>query len=203
MAAGLTTESLRRAAARLAEGMKQAAPGLNELDGALGDGDLGITMARGTERLAAEAASFPDDVGMALLQCAQVFTKSAASTYGTLFATGLMAAARATRGRPEVPWSELPSILEAAIEAMSKRGKGSLGDKTVLDAVEAVRQGVAGLDDPAAALSKAAVRAVQDALGRLRDQPFKQGRARIFGAKGIGLDDPGMVAFLRVLESLA
>ena len=30
----------------------------------------------------------------------------------------------------------------------------------------------------------------------------KIGRARIFGEKSIGLDDPGMLAFKRMLESL-
>ena len=43
---------------------------------------------------------------MALLACAQAMTKVSGSSYGTLLATGLMAAAKATRGRTEVPWSE-------------------------------------------------------------------------------------------------
>ena len=43
--------------------------------------------------------------------------------------------------------------------------------------------------------------AIAAAIDRLRDQPFR-GRARIFGAKGLGRDDPGMVAFERIVESL-
>jgi hypothetical protein len=45
-------------------------------------------------------------------------------------------------------------------------------------------------------------RAIADAIIQLRDLPFRQGRARIFGSKGIGRDDPGMVAFKRIVESL-
>ncbi len=40
-------------------------------------------------------------------------------------------------------------------------------------------------------------------LAEFRDRPFRQGRARIFGEKGLGRDDPGMVAFRRIVESLA
>ena len=76
---------------------------------------------------------------MALLRCAQAFTGVSASTYGTLVATGLMAAAKSTKGRTAVPWTEIPGLLGAALAAMTARGKGQLGDKTVLDALEAAR----------------------------------------------------------------
>jgi dihydroxyacetone kinase-like protein len=85
---------------------------------------------------------------------------------------------------------------------MSDRGKGQLGDKTVLDALEAARLAVAALDDPAAMASEAA-RAIAGAIVQFRELPFRQGRARIFGAKGIGRDDPGMVALARIVESLS
>jgi dihydroxyacetone kinase-like protein len=201
MLPALTVQSIRWAVARLSERMKIAADELNALDGALGDGDLGITLVRGTERMAASLSELPEDVGLALLQCAMSFTKVAGSTFGTLLATGIMAAAKQTRGRTAVPWSEIGSLLGAATRAISERGKSALGDKTLLDAVEAAKQAAQGVDDPASLASAIAV-AVEDARARLREQPFRQGRARIFGAKGIGRDDPGMVAFQRIVESL-
>ncbi len=181
--------------------MEAAADELNALDGALGDGDLGVTLTRGFGRLAEELPGLPDDVGMALLRCAQSFTKVSASTYGTLLATGLMAAGRLTRGRTAVEWTELGSLLAAARDAMSDRGKGQLGDKTVLDAIEAVRGAAAGLEQPAAILC-ASERAIDEAIREFRDRPFRQGRARIFGDKALGRDDPGMVAFQRIVQSL-
>jgi dihydroxyacetone kinase-like protein len=201
MAAELTTESIRRAIGRLKEKMDSCAGELNELDGALGDGDLGVTLTRAAGRLVEDLPNLPEDVGMALLQCAQAFTRVTGSTYGTLLATGLMAAAKAARGRTAVPWTEVSGLLAAALKAMSDRGKGQLGDKTVLDAVEAARRATEGIGDPAS-LAAAADEAVGVALDELRGLPFRQGRARIFGEKGLGRDDPGMVAFKRILESL-
>jgi dihydroxyacetone kinase-like protein len=174
---GITSDSIRRAIQRLKMKFEDSADELNELDGALGDGDLGVTMTRSLGRLAGDAPTLPDDVGMALLRCAP--------TNCTV-----------------VPWSEVSSLLEAALAAMASRGKAQLGDKTVLDAVDAARRATQGLDDPAA-LIEAAGRSIAEAVAQLRDCPFRQGRARIFGTKGIGRDDPGMITFQRMIEGLA
>lgn len=198
---GLTTAALSEGIRRIAAKMEDCHDELNRLDGLLGDGDLGVTMVRGVRSLVDELPNLPDDVGMALLKCAQVFTRVSGSTYGTLLATGLMSAAKQTRGRTVVPWQEISPLLAEAVAAMSRRGKAELGDKTVLDAIEAVRAATDGLDDPGE-IAKAANDAVADALERFRNQRSRQGRARIFGNKSIGLDDPGMVAFQRIVESL-
>lgn len=197
----LTVWSIRWGMERINEGMQAAADELNALDAALGDGDLGVTLTRAFGRVEQDLPSLPEDVGMALFRCAQAFTKVSASTYGTLLATGLMAAGRLTRGRAEIAWTEMASLLEAARIAMSDRGKGQLGDKTVLDAIEAARRATDGLDQPTRILA-AVDQSIEAVMQEFRDRPFRQGRARIFGAKGIGRDDPGMVAFKRMVESL-
>ena len=201
MQESLTTQVLRSALARVAAKMESCSDELNALDAQLGDGDLGVTMVRGARAVVSELPNLPDDVGMAFLKCAQAFTKLSGSTYGTLLATGLMSAAKATKGRTEVPWSEVSSLLANALQAMTQRSGGKLGEKTVLDALEAVRAATEGIDDPAE-LVAAADQAVSDCLDRLRNQPARQGRARIFGEKSVGKDDPGMVAFRRIIEGL-
>ena len=201
MPQGLTTPVLREALERIVNKLEACADELNRLDGMLGDGDLGVTMVRGARSVLAELPSLPDDVGMALLKCAQAFTKISGSTLGTLLATGLMSAAKATKGRQEIPWGEISSLLIGATKAMSERGQGQLGDKTVLDAVAGAGSATEGLDDPVR-LVDAADAGVAAAIDRLRNQPSRQGRARIFGEKSVGRDDPGMVAFKRVVEAL-
>jgi len=201
MSTALTTAVLCDAITRIVAKLEMCADELNALDAVLGDGDLGATMLRGGRSVLAELPNFPDDIGMALFKCAQAFTRLSGSTYGTLLATGLMSAAKTTKGRREVSWSEISSLLANALDAMSQRSGGKLGDKTVLDALESVRAATNGLQDPAT-LAAAADQAVAAALDRFRDQPSRQGRARIFGDKSVGKDDPGMVAFKRITEAL-
>jgi dihydroxyacetone kinase-like protein len=201
MSTALTTAVLCDAIKRIVAKLEASADELNALDATLGDGDLGVTMVRGGRSVLTELPNLPDDVGMALFKCAQALTRLSGSTYGTLLATGLMSAAKTTKGRREIPWSEISLLLANAITAMSHRSGGKLGDKTVLDALESARAASDGLQDPAT-LVATADNAVAAALDRFRNQPSRQGRARIFADKSVGKDDPGMVAFKRIVEAL-
>jgi len=185
----------------MAAGMEAHAEELNTLDGMLGDGDLGVTVVRGLRGVQAAVPNLPGDVGMALLACAQAFTRTSGSTFGTLLAIGLMSAARATRGREDVPWQEMPSLLATAVAAISHRGDSRLGEKTMLDSLDAIRVACEGAKEPSDLLP-CAMAAGKAALDEFRGKPAQQGRARIFGEKSVGRDDPGMVAVLRMVESL-
>jgi dihydroxyacetone kinase-like protein len=185
----------------IAAHMETVADELNALDGQLGDGDLGVTMVRGGREVVSSLPSLPPEIGESLMKVAQAFTKVSGSSYGTLLATGLMSAAKTTRGRTDVAWSEISPLLAGAFEAMRARGKASLGDKTVLDVVNAAAEATKGLDDPAAILA-AARQAAAETMDRFRNEPAKIGRARIFAEKSVGLDDPGMRAFKAILDGL-
>ncbi len=197
----LTVPVLSAGLARIAAHMEGAADELNALDGQLGDGDLGVTMVRGGREIVKTLPSLPADVGMALMACAQAFTRASGSSYGTLLATALLSAAKATKGRTEVPWAEVPALLAGALAAMMARGKASLEEKTVLDALNAAIKAVEGQDDPAKMLADATA-AVDATLERMRSMPAKVGRARIFADRSVGLDDPGQVAFREILRGL-
>jgi dihydroxyacetone kinase-like protein len=197
---GLEVAGLKEGLARLAAHMERVAPALNEADGKLGDGDLGVTMQRGSREVAAGLPNLPADVGQALMQVAQAFTRISGSTFGTLIAIGLMSAAKSTRGRTDVPWAEVPGLLGAAGAAMMARSKGQLGQKTVLDAIEAAHTAMQG-QEPQRMLA-AGIAAVDKCLADFRDKRAQQGRARIFAEKSVGLDDPGMLAFKEILAGL-
>jgi dihydroxyacetone kinase-like protein len=188
--------------ARLTAEMERQFDALNAADGALGDGDLGVTMTRGMRAIEGQIDTLPDDLGMALLSCAQAFTKASGSSYGTLMATGLMAMAKALRGRTEVEASEVSGLVALARDAMQARGKAELGGKTVLDSLDAVAKATAGLSDPAE-VSAAAVQAARRVMDDFRDRPATIGRARIFAEKSRGMDDPGMLAMRGIVEAIA
>ena len=117
-------------------------------------------------------------------------------------AAAVATAAKETAGQHEIPWETMPTLLEKVIAAVSARGGAKLGDKTVLDAIEAARAAIAGLADPARQHA-AALAAVDAALERFRGEANRIGRARMFGDRSRGLDDPGMVAFRHMVAGLA
>ncbi|MBB4002025.1 MAG: DAK2 domain-containing protein [Aurantimonas endophytica] len=191
--------AIAAALGKVAAGAEVAAAELNAADGQLGDGDLGITVSKGFREAA--NADLPEDVGLALLECAKAFQRVSSSSYGTLVATGFMAAAKATKGRAEVPASEIPALVAAARDAMMARGKGELGAKTVLDSLDRTAQALEGVAPEA--MAAAAVEAARATLEAFKGKPCKLGRARMFAEKSAALDDPGQLAFLRIVEPLA
>ena len=197
----ITTDSIKTAATKIAQLMEESADELNAADGLLGDGDLGITMVRGFREIIEVRDSLPDDVGMALFQCAKAFTKSSGSSYGTLLATGLMSVAKKKKGQQEIQVEEISALLNDALDAMKQRGKAELGDKTVLDVIAASSQAAKDQSDGSSVL-KAINDAVTSTIDEFRSRQSKIGRARIFSEKSIGLDDPGMLAFRKMIEAL-
>lgn len=201
MNSALTSTALAEAIERLAIHMEPHIADLNTLDGELGDGDLGVTVARGLEALKRVGSTLPDDVGTALTLCAKAVTAASGSTFGTLMATGLLTIAGKVEGRDGVEWWEVGALLKTAAEAMRARSGAIIGDKTVLDSLEYIVRSVEGLSDPAA-IKQRAEQACRQAIEDFRGQACRQGRARIFGDGTRGRDDPGMVALLRIVEAL-
>lgn len=199
---GLSPASLAAAVARANAAMPGLEQELNAADSKLGDGDTGGMLARLVGSLAKAQAPADADLGATFSAYARAAATATGSSLGTLFATALLTMSKATKGKSEVPWSELSPLLESAREAMMARGGAKLGDKTVLDALDAVAAAVRGLDDPAA-IGAAATKAADDALDQFRGQPNKIGRARMFADASVGLDDPGMLAFARLTKVLA
>jgi phosphoenolpyruvate---glycerone phosphotransferase subunit DhaL len=195
-------QALVAAIDRLHDAMEHEFDALNTADGALGDGDLGVTMTRGMRLVKDDAANLPDDLGQSLLKCAQAFTKSSGSSYGTLLATGLMAMAKSLKGREEVAASEISALVATARDAMMARGKAELGGKTVLDSLDAVAKATDGLSEPDE-VARAARNAAGDAMEEFRTRPATVGRARIFAEKSRTMVDPGMLAMTRIVEAIA
>jgi dihydroxyacetone kinase-like protein len=196
--AWVTTADLAAALKRIAASMQDKADELNAADGALGDGDLGITVSRGFAEAA--AVDLPGDFGIAFLECSKAMQRVSASSYGTLLATAFLATAKATKGRASLQTTEISSLVDGALAAMMARGKGALGDKTVLDILKAIVD--ATLDAPPADLYARTLGAARKTLEDYKGKPNKLGRARMFGEASIGVYDPGQLAMVRIIEAL-
>jgi dihydroxyacetone kinase len=196
----ITVQTLRDAVARSHSRMARLEDPLNAADSLLGDGDTGSMLARVIEKMAATDLTATSDVGAAFNALARATMSATGSSLGTLLATALLTFSKSTKGRSEVPWSELSSLIDQAIEAMKARGGASLGDKTILDALQSIAQSLTGIDDATAA-ARAAETGASNALEHFKPQPCKIGRARLFPEKSTGAHDPGMLALWLLLMS--
>jgi phosphoenolpyruvate---glycerone phosphotransferase subunit DhaL len=110
--------------------------------------------------------------------------------------------AKATKGRSEIGWDKLAPLSASVRDQMMARGGARLGDKTVVDMIDAVAVALAQARMREEA-SETPLKAASETLDAFRGRPNKLGRARMFGERTIGLDDPGMLAFSRLLIAVA
>ncbi|WP_439627446.1 dihydroxyacetone kinase subunit L [Shinella sp.] len=198
----ITVASIAAAVARANEAMGRLEQMLNDADAKLGDGDTGGMLARVIGKMADVDLLSTADPGAALSQLAKAATVATGSSLGTLFATGLLAAGREAKGRETLDVGDLSGLIAKARDAMIARGGASLGDKTVLDSLDAIAEVLKGAETPEQAARDAA-KAASEALETFRSRPNRIGRARMFGDQTIGIDDPGMLAIKELSAAIA
>lgn len=195
---------LTAALVRWCEALIAAAPELNALDARLGDGDLGVTLQRCAENVAAVLPTAGSEPKAVFKACAAACAKASGSSFGTLLTVAFMTAAKSAHATPPLGRDAITALLGEVLAALMARGGAKLGDKTMLDSLDAI--GLALRDAPPQAgadeLQRMALGASVAALDAMRGQPNKIGRARMFAEQSIGMDDPGMVAVLRMVEAL-
>jgi dihydroxyacetone kinase len=195
--------AIERVAARLVELRDR----LNQLDAAVGDGDLGITASKGAVALREYVSASPpkEDLGQFFFRLGRAFNNSAPSTMGTLLATALMRAGREVRGGAALDDEALARMLAAADAGIQERGRAKLGDKTIVDALHpaavAFSQAIDRKEDRAAATEAMlqAARQGRDAAIALRS---RIGRAAWVGERTEGQPDPGTVLLVQILEAI-
>ena len=193
-----TTELVPVLDAALAS-LEASADELRDLDAALGDGDLGITVSAGSRAVRAALAELPEDAAPAQLlkAAAGAFAKANPSTMAALVGGALLAAAKEVGDAAELDRDAALAVGRAAAESIAKRGKSQLGDKTVLDALVPSLDALAGGAPLAAGIS-----AAREGVESTRSLQSMRGRASWLGERSKGLQDPGATAYLRFLEAL-
>ena len=177
---------------------------LTELDSAIGDGDLGVSMNLGFNAVVDALGDPSDTYGELLQTCGLAFSNHAPSTIGALFATGFIRASSVVQGKTEVRNSDIVHMMEAAAQGIKERGTAVLGDKTVLDAlVPAVEsaQKQADQSNDIFKLMKKAAEAAELGAESTRELKAVQGRSRWLQARSVGHLDPGAITVAMVLRA--
>lgn len=177
----------------LSELMRENKQYLIELDSAMGDGDLGLTMERAFGAGYAEIAEDAEaDIGKLLMKAGMAMARAAPSTMGTLVATGFMRGGKAIAGRGEISTADLTAFFSAFVGGVMERGKARPGEKTIIDsmhpAVEALAAAKGG--DLRTALGKA-LAAAEAGLEASKDMVARHGRVAYYGEQSKGKQDPG------------
>ena len=142
---------------------------LTELDNEIADGDHGVNMAKGFNAVVPKISTMVGkDIGSLLKTTGMTLVSTVGGSAGPLYGTAFMKAGAALRDKMEIDGKDLVAALEAAIGGIQMRGKATVGEKTMLDAIcpayDAIKAAVEAGDDIKAALTKG-VAAARDGSG--------------------------------------
>lgn len=182
----------------ISQALRASEQALTELDSVVGDGDIGISLARGARAIDEALNGLAlDRPGLALQQLSAILRRMLGGTSGPLYAVFVLRAgvALSVSGAPDSvkAWAQ---AFEAGCDAMAKLGGASAGDRTMLDALLPAAAAFAATTDEATALDAATQVADAAKVGAeaTRDMLPSKGRSSYLGERALGHVDPGAFA---------
>ena len=205
----ITTETMRAILLTIADRMDADRDELDALDGALGDGDLGISMAKGFDAVRSLLRTEPppqETPGSLLVRCAMHLQEAAPSTLVTLLAMALVSAGTQVKQEAALDGAHVHGMFEAMIASLQRRGRAQVGDKTILDALVPAADGLgmalergASLEDALAEAAEAAERGAE----ATKALQARHGRAGRYFEQSIGHEDAGAAVGAIIVAGLA
>ena len=170
----------------------------SELDAVMGDADFGTSLAGGFRAVLERWPGYDmSSIGSFLLGVSSAITANTGGCSGPVWGTLFMRFGMAFRGKTEATLEELIAALKSAIEGIMKRGGAELGDKTLLDALDAIvvswEASLAAGDAMLDAFKKGSDAAVE-MRETSKEWTARRGRQSFTGDRSIGTYDPGIVA---------
>ncbi|MCB8882865.1 dihydroxyacetone kinase subunit DhaK [Acidisoma cellulosilytica] len=207
VAPGTASPPFEAAIRAVADVLMAAEPRLTAMDQAVGDGDLGISLARGSQAMldaipTLDLAHAP----AALAALSGLLRRVLGGTSGPLYAVMLLRASRSLADAGTAKPQDWAAAFADGVAALADLGGGRAGDRTMLDALlpastafrEKLSAGLA-LGDAL----KAAVEAAEAGAAATASMMPKRGRSSYLGARTAGHVDPGAEAVALWLGALA
>jgi triose/dihydroxyacetone kinase / FAD-AMP lyase (cyclizing) len=169
---------------------------LTEMDQRVGDGDLGISLARGARGILHELDRYPAEAapGAVLRAISATVRRVVGGTSGPLYAVMLLRAGSVldqAGGAGAQRWAD---AFSAGVAALMELGGAHAGDRTMVDALlpaaDALQAALARAADVDGAL-QAAVDAATSGAAQTAAMKPRLGRSSYVGGRALGFADPG------------
>lgn len=178
-----------------------------ELDSHAGDGDFGMSVAKGFRQLKEEwkelTKEHTSSIGEFLQACSMVIMEHCGGASGPIWGSAFRAAGKKADGKTELTIFEFADMMQEAVTGIQKTGEYSfsrgavVGDKTLIDALVPCADTWTACADKKETFEHAFTKAAQAAVQGAKDTEAiaaRMGRAGTVGDRSIGYPDAGAYA---------
>ena len=180
---------------------------LVQLDAAIGDGDHGTNMVRGFDAVvqALGAADGGSPPGKLLVLAGRTLVSTVGGASGPLWGSALRSGGRTLADQRTFDGTQLVEVLSAALASVKDLGTATLGDKTMVDALEPAVETLRARIGEGVALDQALDEAAAAAETGMRSTiplQARKGRASYLGERSVGHQDPGATSTALIVRAL-
>lgn len=200
----ITAQDLIHVFSQVAGRVEDQRDRLNALDGAIGDGDHGVTMTIGFRavRQSIENLDGTATVDAVFRTAGRAFLTSAGGAIGPLMGAMFSATGKAFTGRVTFGSEEIIWMLEIMEQALVERGKAELGNKTMLDALHpALVAARAAQGEDLVNVLRAAADAAEAGARATSGMISSLGRSSRLGERTLGHEDAGANSIAIILRA--
>lgn len=180
---------------------------LCELDGALGDGDHGVSMAKSFRAVRNILPTVEGQTPSAILRTVgMTLISEVGGAMGPLFGTAFLWAGKSVDASPSITAVQVAQMLAAAEAGVVQRGKAQPGDKTMVDALHPAvlaAQAAAAQGKEIPDVVVAAADAARAGAASTTQMIARIGRASRLGERTVGHQDAGATSVAILLAATA
>lgn len=201
----LNAEDTRNMLIYIADKVIRQKPYLTEIDSAIGDGNHGIGMAGGMQKVKNKLTKMngSQNVYEIFEAAGQAMLMSMGGASGVIFGSLYLAGARDKNPQPAITAAELAAMEERSLFAIQERGRAKPGDKTMVDAlapaVEAMKENSSQGLLP---MLLAAESAARQGMENTKKYVAKFGRAKSLMERAIGHQDAGATSVYLIFQGM-
>jgi dihydroxyacetone kinase-like protein len=175
---------------------------LTALDQAIGDGDHGLNMRRGAQAIQAKLDLLStQNLNEALKTMGLTCMSTIGGSSGPVFGTLLVTLGKELPAQPTV--ADMARAVDAGIKALTRLGKAEVGQKTLLDVLDPVRQVLQAAGDVKGPELLARVRQCADeGVKATASMEAGRGRSSFLGDRALGHVDPGSRSMALIIGSI-
>ena len=203
----ITTSQMLQALKNMCATIEDEKEYLSELDGAIGDGDHGVNMAKCFREVKKKLAeSSAEEIGTLFKEVGMVVLNSVGGAMGALYGTFFLKLAQESAGKAEVSLSDLVAMFQTGEQGILELGKANPGDKTLIDTLSPAVRAIESAEKEGKALAGALAnfeQAAKQGMESTKDMLAKMGRASRLGERTVGHQDAGATSCYFILRSLA